>query len=78
MADLTQLQTWLAEAEAARHLLAMGEQVVEVWRDGRRMTYSERNLSDLNDYISFLGNEIDRKTNEAAGRPRRSGIGVTY
>lgn len=78
MATLTQLQTWLSEAEAARHTLAMGETVAEIMRDGRKVTYSRANLSDLNNYIAWLEAEIERKTNDAAGNPRRSAIGVTY
>lgn len=77
MATLAQLQTWLGEAEAARHALATGATTVEIGRDGRKLVYSKTNLSDLNDYVSRLENEIAAKTAEAAGDTfrRRSAIG---
>lgn len=78
MADLVQLQTWLAEAEAARHAIAIGGGVQEVWRDGRRVTYTARSLKDLDSYVSWLKAEIAKLENAAAGRPVRSAIGVTY
>lgn len=78
MATLTQLQTWLSEAETARHALAMGEGVVEIMRDGRRMSYTRRNLSDLNSYIAWLETEIEKSTAEAAGSPRRRPINLAW
>lgn len=76
MADLAQLQTWLSEAESARHQLAMGQQVVEVWREGRRLVYSKGSLSQLDSYIATLRGDIAQAESVAAGRPRRSAIGV--
>jgi len=78
LADLTQLQTWLSEAEVARHALAMGQSVVEVWRDGRRVTYGKSNLADLTEYVRFLEAEIARKTSELDENPRRRPINLTW
>jgi hypothetical protein len=78
MASLAQLETWLEEAETARHNLAMGEQVVEIWRDGRRVSYSQTNLRALTDYVAWLHAEIGKVTAAAAGRPRRSAIGTVW
>lgn len=80
MADLFQLTAWLQEAENARHELAMGQAVAEIWRDGRRMTYNKANSGDLNDYIAFLRSEIARQEDEASGTVRRNrrAIGIRY
>lgn len=72
MADLETLQTRLAEAEAARHSLAMGERVIEVLRDGRRMTFQASNRGDLDAYISELKASIaDLEAVAASALPRR-------
>lgn len=78
MASLAQLQTWLTEAETARHALALGEQVVEVWKDGRRVTYNQARLPDLDAYIKRLERDIEQATNVAAGRRKRSAIGFHF
>lgn len=80
MADLTTLQGWLTEAENARHQLAMGKQVVEVWRDGRRLTYRQSSLNDLNGYIDNLTAQIARLEDEQNGTSfaRRRSIGVIF
>lgn len=78
MASLVQLQLWLTEAENARHSLALGEQVVEVWKDGRRVTYSAARLADLDAYIKRLERDIEQATNVAAGKRRRSAIGIHF
>lgn len=78
MASLAQLQTWLTEAEAARHAKATGTTVVEFWRDGRRVKNSEVTLEEIDTYIEKLEQQIAAAENVAAGRPRRRAIGVTY
>lgn len=80
MADLFQLTEWLQQAEDARHELAMGQAVVEIWRDGRRLTFNKANSSDLNDYVAFLKAEIVRLEDEKNGTQRRSrrAIGIRY
>lgn len=78
MASLAQLQTWLTEAEASRHSLALGEQVVEVWKDGRRVTYNQSKIADLDAYIKTLQRDIQEATAVEAGKPRRSAIGFHF
>ena len=78
MASLVQLQLWLGEAETARHSLALGEQVVEVWKDGRRVTYSQAKVADLDAYILTLKRDIQEATALAEGKPRRSAIGFHF
>lgn len=78
MASLAQLQTWLTEAEAARHALATGGQVTGVTRAGRAMRFAEMTLADLNAYIASLEQQIEAAENEAAGRPRRRAIGAVW
>lgn len=57
MESYATLTTRLSEARAARHTLAIGGQVAEVWRDGKRLTYTPANLPDLERYIAQL--ELD-------------------
>lgn len=76
MATLSQLQTWLSEAETARHTLAMGERVASVMRAGRKMDFTAANLDDLENYIRTLERDIAAAEAAAAGRPRRSAIQV--
>lgn len=71
MADLETLQTRLTEAEAALHSLAMGERVVEVVRDGRRVRYQESNKGDLGAYADLLRRSIADLQAVAAGNTRR-------
>jgi gpW len=72
------LQGYLLEARVARHKLATGANVVEVWRDGRRITYSKTTLSDLDAYIARLMQEIGAATAVATGGRTRSAIVPVY
>jgi len=58
MATVAEIQTWISEAEAARHTLATGSDVADVWRDGRRMRFQKVKLSELTDYIATLRSEL--------------------
>lgn len=80
MADITTLRGWLAEAETARHSLAMGQSVAEVWRDGRRMTFTKSSLSDLGKYIADLEGQIAKLVDEENGTTatRRRSISVIF
>lgn len=75
MTDSATLQTYLDDAIAARHALATGQTVVELWRDGRRVNYSQATLSQLTDYIKQLQQEIAQAQALEAGTPRRRAIG---
>lgn len=79
MATLETLQTRLAEAEQALHELNMGERVVEVWRDGRRVTYQSSDKGTLQSYVDSLTSQIAEKKAEAEGRTsRRRPIGLAW
>lgn len=74
----TEITAELTALYAARATLAQGGQVAEVWREGRRVTYSRVNLRELNDYIAQR--EVDLAKAEAveAGRPARRAIGAYF
>ena len=78
MATVTQLQEWMAQAESARHDLAMGAAVVEFWRDGRRVSYNQRTLPQLQTYIDQLVRDLDKAQAELDGRPRRRAISTAF
>ena len=82
MADLATLRTRLAEAEAARHKALTTGQMVDVWRDGRRIKFAPQDPSDMNQYIAELIGEIvrlDPTGPEAmANTGRRRAIGVRF
>ena len=78
MANLETLQTRLDEAEGALHNLTIGSRVVDVWRDGRRVKYSESNKSDLIEYIAWLKGQIFEVESEAAGLTRRRPTRIYY
>lgn len=78
MADLATLQGWKTEAETALHELQMGQKVYEVWRDGRRVIYTQANVGSLEAYIAKLERQIaalggeastDAANNRRAARP---------
>ena len=53
--DQTTAQTYLAEAEAARHALATGTREVEIsGPDGRRVTFALTDMNALDGYIAQL------------------------
>lgn len=59
MASLSQLQTWLAEAETARHKLATGGGVEEVSSPGGdRVRFTAASLTQLDKYIASLKQQI--------------------
>ena len=72
------LATRLSEAKSAYHTLMTGAKVVDIWRDGRRITYDRTNASDLLSYIQYLEGEIVKVDEVAAGRPRRRPINLAW
>lgn len=78
MVDLTTLKTRLAEAEAARHKIAIGGGVEHVWRDGRRVSYTKQTIADLDAYIRTLEQQIESAGNAAAGKPKRRAIPISW
>ena len=80
MATSSEIQTRLSEAEAALHALATGARVADVWRDGRRVTYTPASMQDLRDYISLLRSDlVAAQTVEGVTvTRRRRPIGLAY
>ena len=58
MATASEIQIRITEAETALHALATGARVADVWRDGRRVTYTAASMQDLRDYISLLKSDL--------------------
>lgn len=70
MPDLSQLQTWLTEAEAARHQLLIGKSVATVNYEGKgQVSYSKTDFDKLDAYISSLRSQIAALT-DSSGRAR--------
>lgn len=60
MADLAQLQLWLAEAQSAYHTVMMGGQAtVVVDQNGERVEFSRTNPQALLKYIAYLQAQIN-------------------
>lgn len=78
MATTAEIQARLTEAEAALHALATGQRVVEVWRDGKRLTFSQATIGQLRDYVALLKNDLAESLSVDAGRPRRRAIGIGW
>lgn len=58
MATLATLQTWLSEAEIARHKLRTGSLRVSFSHGQRSMTFAAANAAELDDYIADLTQQI--------------------
>lgn len=59
MATAEQLQTWLAEAEQARHEIAMGASVTTITSSsGKSVTYGDTDLGKLDAYIADLKRQL--------------------
>ena len=79
MADLATLQSWLTEAEAARHALSTGQRIKEVWRDGRRVIFEGMSAGTLGSYIDGLNAAIAALNADTSGAlPRRRFIGTCF
>lgn len=64
MATCQQLNTWLSEAEAALHDIAIGGKVVEIQdQNNERVTYSRSNITELRKYIADLTSTIGTQCN---------------
>lgn len=80
MADLAQLQALHADALTALHSLMTGTRVVEVVKDGRRITYSGGRSGDLKAYVDDLAEQIAalRAAEVNPALPRRRFIPVGF
>ncbi len=75
-----QVQAMLADAQAQFHLLVTGQQAsVFVDSNGERITYTQANRDDLNQYIQGLISLLTPLTQEGFRRPFRPGpIGFIF
>jgi len=80
MATSTQIQNWITEAESKRHEVATGQAVLELWRDGRRVTMKISSLAELNSYIATLKAELVEAQIAEGVTPttRRRGIALAW
>ena len=58
MATLATLQTWLSEAEIARHKLRTGSLVQSLIHAGRTVQYTAANAAELDAYIADLERQV--------------------
>lgn len=76
MADLTELQARLAEAEAALHALQTGQAVTEVQADNIRTRYAvSLDEGGLTSYINDLRSKI---ASGVVAPTRRAPVGVMF
>lgn len=77
---IERLTRQISEAEAQRHSVALGEAVVEVWRDGRRVTRKVSTIAELEAHIRALRAELVTAQTEAGVTPtrRRRAIGLGW
>lgn len=75
---VSELIAMLAAARAQRHLVATGEAVVEVMRNGRKVTRKVASMAEMQAYILTLEREIAQAQSDADGRPRRRAIGLMW
>lgn len=76
MADIVTLQSWLSEAEIARHKLATGKQAVTIeYEGGGSVTYTKADLDKLEAYIASLRSQLSSSTSSPAAQRRPVHLG---
>lgn len=78
MATAEEIRADIAAVRAERLSLIKGERVKEVWRDGRRLTFSEITLDGIGKVLAALNQELADAIADADGTPRRRAIGIRY
>lgn len=77
MATTEQLQTWLTEAETARHKLMIGAAEASVQYEGKgQVTYTKADVSLLDAYIASLRSQLSAAT--ASPQDRRRPLHLTF
>lgn len=73
---IARIELELASLRAARVAAASGKQVEDVWRDGRRVTYSAFTLEQWNQHERYLEGQLQAARIEAGETvtPRRRPI----
>ncbi|WP_066700062.1 hypothetical protein [Sphingobium amiense] len=78
MATAEEIRADIAAVRAERLSLIRGERVKEVWRDGRRLTFSEITLDGISKVLTALNQELADVLADDGGSPRRRAIGIRY
>ncbi len=80
MATAAEIEAMIAAAEARRQEVALGEAVVEVWRDGRRMRLQVPTIDELNKHIAAMRTAlVEAQIAEGICPPRRRrAIGLSW
>lgn len=78
--DIARLTRQIAEAKAQRQNIALGEAVVEVMRDGRRVVRKLATMAELENYIRVLESELAAAQVDAGVTPtrQRRAISIGY
>ncbi|HZF19491.1 MAG TPA: gpW family head-tail joining protein [Burkholderiales bacterium] len=72
MADLTTLQIWLADAEAALQALQIGAQEMQIDHGDMRVAYTKADTARLQSYIDSLRAQIAAAGGTVSGLRRRA------
>lgn len=78
MATAAEIAADLVDLRAARMALAKGERIKDVWRDGRRLIFSEISMNELNSLIQIYESDLEAATAAEAGQPRRRAIPLNW
>lgn len=76
MTELSTLQTWLAQAEAARHQLLTGSLVEQLQHGDQNTRFTRTDIEKLDTYIASLKSQIAGLDGTAI--QRRRPINLTY
>ncbi len=68
MTDPAVLQTRLAEAEEALHLVELGQSATVISYDGHRTEYTPANAGSLRRYIAQLNRKLDNASGPSSRR----------
>lgn len=78
MATAEEIRADIVAVRAERLSLIKGERVKEVWRDGRRLTFSEISLDGIAKVLAALKQELADAVADEDGGTRRRAIGIRY
>jgi hypothetical protein len=78
LATAASIQDAITRTEDARLAKIEGRRVIDVWRDGRRVRYSDMSLKEIEDALSSLNRDLEAAIAVEAGKSRRSRISVYY
>ena len=78
MATADEIRADIAAVRAQRLALANGERVKDIWRDGRRLTFSEITVDGIAKVLAALADELAEAIALEDGTPRRRAIGIRY